>query len=426
MTTTSRSERPRSRTSLSHPLTACRMCESGDLELYLDLGLTPLADDFRTAEQAREPEVYFPLEVYLCARCGLSQLGLVVAPEILYQQDYPYESSITRAGHEHFGRMATSIVTEYGFAAEDLAVDVGSNVGVLVRGFEAAGMRAVGVDPAPNIVDIAVASGVQTICAFFDVHSAKQILADHGQASAITATNVFAHIDDLDAFMAAVDVLLAPKGVLVIEAPHLLKLVRDLEYDTVYHEHLSYLSAKPITKFMSKHGFAVIDVQHVDIHGGSFRLFVSREGDRSVRPSVEQVLAHERAARIDDLDHLKSFAADVARHRLSLLKLLVDLRHSGGHLAGISAPAKGMTLLNYCGIGRGLLDFVTEKSTLKIGRLTPGTRLPVLADSALGERQVDYGLLLAWNFAAEIMANLSAFRASGGKFIVPIPTPTVV
>jgi C-methyltransferase-like protein/putative zinc binding protein/methyltransferase family protein len=410
---------------MSHPLTACRMCKSRNLDLYLDLGLTPLADEFRTAEQAAEPQSYFPLEVYLCTRCGLSQLGLVVSPEILYQADYPYESSITRAGHEHFRRMAATIAMEYGFGADDLAVDIGSNVGVLVRGFQDAGLRALGVDPAQNIVDIAIASGIPTICSFFDVACAEQIAGEHGPASAITATNVFAHVDDLDAFMVAIEAMLAPKGVFVIEAPHLLHLIHDLEYDTIYHEHLSYLSARPVTSFMIEHGFEVIDVQHVDIHGGSFRLFVSRKGDRQVRTSVEQVIERERAARIHDLDHLKSFAADVARHRVSLLKLLLELRSNGKRIAGVSAPAKGMTLLNYCGIGTGFLDFVTEKSRLKIGRFTPGMRLPVFPDSALHERKVDYGLLLAWNFADEIMANLGEFRASGGKFVVPIPVPTI-
>jgi len=402
------------------------MCQSPDLERYLDLGLTPLADEFRTREQAAAPQVVYPLEVYLCVRCGLSQLGLLVAPELLYQQDYPYESSTTQAGRRHFTAFAHSVAQRFGLGANDLAVDIGSNVGVLVKGFLDAGVRGLGVDPAPNIVERARAQGIDTICDFFGPATADTILAQYGPAAVITGTNVFAHIHDLDPFMDAVSRLLSPHGVFIIEAPHFLQLVRNLEYDTIYHEHVSYLSIKPMTAFFQRHGLEVFDVVHADIHGGSIRVFVGRQGRWPVMTNVEAIMGEEQAAELHDLTALRRFADQVAKHRQALLALLLELRRGGKRIAGVSAPAKGMTLLNYCGIGPGLLEFVTEKSPLKIGRFTPGGRLPVYPDAALWERGMDYGLLLAWNFADEIMRNLSQFADRSGKFIIPIPSPRVV
>lgn len=403
------------------------MCHRTSLEPYLNLGLTPLADEFRLAEKAGSlAQVSYPLEVVLCKDCGLSQLSTVVAPEVLYQNDYPYESSTTVAGRQHFARFARSVVTDYDLTPEELAIDVGSNVGVLVRGFLDAGIRGLGVEPAVNIARIATDNGVETISEFFSKDTAQSIVSSHGKARIITATNVFAHVDDLDEFMSAVDALLTPNGLLVVEAPHYLQLVRQLEYDTIYHEHLSYLAVTPLQPFFARTGFELVDVVQVGIHGGSFRLFVARPGHYRVSPRIAEVSNLEREERLHELERLQQFANEVAGHRIELMTLLYDLKRAGRSIAGVSAPAKGMTLVNYCGIGTGILDFVTEKSPLKIGRFTPGGRIPVLPDSALTERGVDYGLLLAWNFATEIMENLSGFRTAGGRFIIPIPHPTVM
>jgi hypothetical protein len=397
------------------------------LELYLDLGLTPLADEFRAREKAGSlAQVTYPLEVVLCTDCGLSQLSMVVAPEVLYQNDYPYESSTTSAGRKHFAAFAHTVVAEYGLRPDELAVDVGSNVGVLVRGFIDAGVRGLGIEPAPNIARIATDNGIDTINEFFSIDAASSVLSSHGKARVITATNVFAHVHDLDAFMHAADTMLTPDGLLIIEAPHFLELVQQLEYDTIYHEHLSYLAVKPLENFFRRHAFELIDVVQVGIHGGSFRLFVGRAGSYPISARVAETRHLETDEGICDLDRVRLFARAVADHRIELMTLLYDLKRQGRSIAGVSAPAKGMTLLNYCGIGPGILDFVTEKSTLKVGRFTPGGRIPVLPDSALTEQRVDYGLLLAWNFATEIMANLAGYKAAGGRFIIPIPHPEVV
>jgi hypothetical protein len=349
-----------------------------------------------------------------------------VPPEILYQDNYPYESSTTETGKKHYHDFAASVVTDYRFAKGDLAVDIGSNVGVLLEGFKELGLEIRGVDPAPNICEIAARRGIPTINDFFGQAAAETILSDHGPASVITGTNVFAHVDDLNAFMEAIKTLLHPrKGVFVIEAPHLLHLIRSLEYDTIYHEHLSYISIEPLVPFFARFGMEIIKVEQKDIHGGSVRIFVSRKGNYPVNQSVADVIDTEKSAKLRDLTMLAGFAKKVERNKAQLNSLLYKLKDEGKRIVGVSAPAKGMTLLNYCHIDRQILDYVTEKSKLKIGLYTPGALIPVYPDSKLLEDRPDHALLLAWNFAEEIMRNNQAFRDQGGKFIIPIPSPTI-
>jgi SAM-dependent methyltransferase len=383
------------------------MCGSSDLERYLDLGHTPPADQFRRADQLDEPSVHFPLRVVACTACGLSQLDYVVRPEILYQDEYPYEASTTRAGRLHFRAFAAHVAKRFGFGEHDLAVDIGSNVGELLAGFRKEGMRVAGIDPAANIAAIANERGIPTIADFFGAHSVENVLVDHGQASVITGTNVFAHVDDLDAFMASVQTLLAPNGVFIFEVPYFGNLLRDLEYDTIYHEHLSYVSVRPLVGFFARFGMRIFDIREQDIHGGSFRIFVDRGEHGPATDALGKFLERERTEGVHDPARLRQFAADVRANRAQLADLLFGLRRRGYRVAGVSAPAKGMTLLNYCHIGSDTLEFVTEKSRLKIGRYTPGAHIPVVADEALLANMPDYALLLAWNFADEIMGNLS-------------------
>lgn len=402
------------------------MCNSLELVQFLDLGFTPPADQFLRKEQLREPEIYYPLPVVMCSGCGLVQLSHVVSPEILYRHDYPYESSITRTGRNHWSEFANTTVKRLGLGPDDLVVDIGSNVGTLLEAFRAAGTRILGVDPASNIVRIAEKRGVETINEFFSADVARRIVSEQGNAAAITGTNVYAHVDDLAAFMGAIDILLTPNGVFIFEAPYLVNLINSLEYDTIYHEHLSYLSVKPLIAFVQRFGMEVFDIQERDIHGGSFRVFISRKGKMPISPVVAEFLAREEKMGLYDLARLEKFSAAVAKNREDLTWLLKSLKHEGKRICAVSAPAKGMTLLNYCRIGTDTLDFVTEKSTLKIGRFTPGAHIPVVPDDELLVQNPDYALLLAWNFAEEIMENLKDYRKGGGKFIIPIPYPRIV
>jgi 2-polyprenyl-3-methyl-5-hydroxy-6-metoxy-1,4-benzoquinol methylase len=404
----------------------CRTCQSLNLYKFLDLGFTPPADQFRRKDQLKEPEEHYPLDVYVCDDCGLVQLGHVVSPEVLYRNDYPYESSTTKTGHRHWSAFAEDAVQRFSLGPDDLVVDIGSNVGVLLGEFKKRGAAVQGVDPAANIVSIALQRGIETHCDFFNQESAQRIVKERGRASVITGTNVFAHIDDLFTLMQDVQTLLKDDGVLIIEAPYFVNLLRQNEYDTIYHEHLSYLSVKPLVHFFARFGMEIFDIMQVDIHGGSFRLFIARQGVHPVQPVVGELMEQEEAQGIYDHATLDEFARFVQRNRRELTWLLHSLKQEGKRVVGVSAPAKGMTLLNYCRIGPELLDVVTEKSTLKIGRYTPGTHIPVVSDDYLTEHRPDYALLLAWNFADEIMANLSEYRKLGGKFIIPVPMPRIV
>ena len=253
---------------------SCRLCGNNKLTQFLDLGYTPPADTFLSKAQLDEPETHYPLKVLRCDSCMFVQLSYVVPQDVLYRNDYPYESSITRTGRKHFDDFAKVIVETYGLADTDLVIDVGSNVGVLLKGFQDRGCRVLGIEPADNIAQIANKNNIQTESVFFSPDVAKQILSDYGKTKVITASNVFAHIDDLNAVLECLDILLDDDGIFVIEAPYLANLISNLEYDTIYHEHLSYLSIKPLVPFFKNNGFEIFDIQQVDIHGGSIRIFV--------------------------------------------------------------------------------------------------------------------------------------------------------
>lgn len=404
----------------------CRICQGKNLIPYLDLGFTPPADQFLRPDQMHEAQIYYPLVVLLCEGCGLSQLSHVVSPEILYRRDYPYESSLTATGQRHWSEFARTTVERLQLGPKDLVIDVGSNVGVLLGAFKSLGTQTLGVDPAQNIVRIAESRGIETVCDFFGSDVARRIVTSKGQATVITGTNVFAHADNLDDFVSAADLLLNDRGVLIIEAPYFVNLVKSLEYDTIYHEHLSYLSLKPLIHLFGRFNMEVFDVEERDIHGGSFRIYVTRAGRRPVAPIIRDMVERERALGIHSLPVLNEFSKAVEKNREELTWLLKSFKREGKRIAGVSAPAKGMTLLNYCRIGRETLDYVTEKSTLKIGRVTPGLQIPVVPDQKLIQDAPDYALLLAWNFAKEIMGNLAEYRKRGGKFIIPIPKPHIV
>jgi 2-polyprenyl-3-methyl-5-hydroxy-6-metoxy-1,4-benzoquinol methylase len=404
----------------------CRICHSDQLTRFLDLGFTPPADDFLRPDRLEEPEVYYPLEVMICDDCRLVQLSYVVPPELLFQREYPYESSTTETGRKHYYSMATELGTRYNLSAKDLVIDIGSNVGVLLAGFKARGARVLGIEPAKDVCTTANKNGIETINEFFSEPVAQTIVRTKGKAKVITGTNVIAHINDLHALVRGLDALLQQNGVFVFEAPYLLHLLEKLEYDTIYHEHLSYLCLTPIKRLVEQYGMEIIDAQEVSIHGGTMRYHIARKSDFSVTPAVGQYLALEREKGILELDYLKKFARSVENHRTELGWLLRNLKKDGKRIAGVSAPAKGMTLLNYCRIGPDTLDFITEKAPLKVGKFTPGMHIPVVADSELLEKMPDYALLLAWNFAEEIMKNLDGYRLKGGKFIIPIPSPRIV
>lgn len=407
-------------------LVNCRMCHGDDLHLYLDLGFTPLADRFLNETQLDQEEVYYPLKVVVCENCGLSQLNYVVPPEKMYDLGYVYESSTTKTGRDHFHGMAKSIFEKFNIKKGSLAVDLGSNVGVLLQGFKDCGMEVMGIDPSPGVVATAIKNGIDTITAFFGEDAVDHVLEKKGKATVVTGTNVFAHIHDLDAFMIALERLSDEKGILVIEAPYFYHLLEKLEYDTIYHEHLSYLSVHTMAQFFERFGWELFDVEEVSIHGGSLRYFVSRKGNYPKTDNIKKHLDLEQKEKIHSVERLEKFAESVKQHRKDLRALLLKLKADGKRIIALSVPAKGNTLLHYCNINGDILDYATEKAALKVGKYTPGFHLPVKPDETLLSDKPDYALLLAWNFATEIIKNNTEFTKNGGKFIIPVPIPKVV
>jgi len=407
-------------------ITNCRMCKSSNLQNFLDLGFSALSDNFLTIEQLEESESFFPLTVHLCSNCGLCQLGYVVPPKFMFNKDYPYDSSTTKTGRNHFTKMGVDICDRFNLKENSLVMDVGSNSGVLLSAFKSKGMRVLGIEPSSKLANTAIEKGVDTIIEFFSGKLVKKILDDHGKVSVITGTNVFAHINDLDDFMLTADSLLVEDGIIVIEAPYLLHLIENLEYDTIYHEHLSYLSVKPMVEFCKKFNFEIFDIKEQTIHGGTLRYFISRKNKKEITNEVSNYLKIEEEKELYSKKKLDDFANLVKNHRKALLQLLNDLKKDGKKIVGISAPAKGNTLLNYCKIDSEILDYVTERNPFKIGKFTPGMHIPVYSDEKLLEDQPDYALILAWNFADEIIKNNSTYQKRGGKFIIPTSKPKII
>jgi len=404
----------------------CRMCKSKNLKKFLDLGSTAMADNFLTKQQLKKHEKFFPLAVNFCKNCGLCQLSYVVPPKLMFNDSYIYDSSTTKTGRKHFISMGIELSNQFKIPPGSLAIDVGSNAGVLLSGFKSKSLRVLGIEPSSNVADIAKKNGIDTIIDFFSNKLAKKILKKYGKAAIITGTNVFAHVNDLDDFVKGCKILLDEKGVVVIEAPYLVNLINNLEYDTIYHEHLSYLSVKPMVKFFKKFDLELFDVRRQTIHGGTLRYFIGYKGIRPINKRVSKFLKMENDRKIYSEKKLKKFAKDVKNHRLELKTLLNNLRNNGKKIVGISAPAKGNTLLNYCKIGTELLDYLTEKNSLKIGKFSPGMHIPIFSDEKLLKDPPDYALILAWNFVDEIIKNNQKFKKQGGKFIIPIPKPRIV
>ena len=408
-------------------LNKCRLCSSKRLFKFLDLGSHQPSDQFKKKEELNNSTTYYPLQIHSCLNCGFKQLNYVVEPKILYQQNYPYESSLTKQGKKHYGEFADSLVKEYSLKKNDLAVDIGSNTGVLLSAFKKNKLKITGVDPASNICKIANNRGVPTINSFFNRSSVKKILKKDGKAKVITGTNVFAHVHDLKLFLKNVKLLLDKrKGIFVIEVPHFLHLIKYLEYDTVYHEHLSYITVKPLISFFRKLNLEIIDIQQRDIHGGSIRVFISGIGNYRIKNTVSNICKLENKEKLNSKSTLNNFQKKVFKNRINLISLITKLKKLNKKIIVLSAPAKGMTLLNYCKIDNDFISYATEKSSIKQGMYTPGGNIPVYSDSKILKTKPDYALLLAWNFSREIIKNNSKFLKNGGKFIIPIPKVKIV
>jgi len=407
------------------PNTLCRVCDSTKLKLFLDLGAQPPANSFLKKEQFGD-EASFPLRVAFCESCGFVQLADIVDPDILFR-NYVYVSSTSPSFVKHFEEYANDIVNTVGGADGALAVDIGSNDGILLKPLRALGAKVLGIDPATAIAKKATAEGIETWPEYFGETLAQKIVGERGNAKLITANNVFAHIHDLNNVVRGVKILLSQDGAFVIEAPDLLVFLRDKLFDTVYHEHVSYISVTPLVSFFARHGLRIFDVKSVSTHGGSLRIFVGH--DDAPHQSTDQLrnrLEQEQKERLGEFATFEHFAADVQTIKKDLLLLLTAIKKEGKLIAGYGAPAKGNTLLNYVGIGQDLVDFIVDDSPPKQGLFTPGMHIPVVPAAHLDTNQPDYLLILAWNFAEAIMKKNELFTLKGGRFIVPVPVPRIV
>jgi len=413
---------------LGRYLKNCRMCDSKNLYEFLDLGLMPPADGILSIDELNEKEPHFPLKIAQCQDCGLTQLTYVANPSLLYGEKYKYESSITNTGKKHFLNMADSIKGKLNLQQGSLTIDIGSNVGVLLEGFKKNGLNVLGIDPAPEIAKIANENGIETWQEFINPIISKKIVEKKGLAKVVTCTNVFCHIDDKKSLMESINILLDDDGVMEIEAPYFIDLVENLEYDTIYVDHLEYLLIKPLIGFFDKYGMEIFDIEKYPIHGGTLRVFIGKNGKRQINQNVKELLDLEEKRKIYEKETLDVFSAKVKEHKEKFVSLLKDLKKQGNKIIGISAPAKGNTLLNYCKINTDLIDYMTEKSSIKVGHYTPGMHIPIFAEEKIYDETPcpDYGIIFAWNFAPEIIKNNQEFLKKGGKFIIPIPNPTII
>lgn len=386
----------------------------------------PLANAFLRSREEFSAEPRFPLDVYLCEKCSLVQLVDVIDPEVLFRH-YLYQTGFSATIAAHNTRLAALLVDRLRLGSRDLVVEVASNDGSLLKCFTPYGVRKLGIEPAANLARKARDDGIETLNLFFDSATAARTREQFGQAMAVIGNNVLAHVDEPADFLRGARELLAPDGLAVFEVPYLGELVDRLEYDTIYHEHLSYFSVTALTQLHESAGLVIVGIDHLPVHGGSLRIFAAREEKHAGHSAdVLELLRREEANGLTGMNRLDQFAADVERNRTQLVQLMEGIHGKGKTVVGYGAPAKGNTLLNYCGIDHRLVQYTVDKNPLKVGLFTPGTHIPVLPVATLLERQPDFALILPWNLADEIREQQKEYARRGGSFIVPIPNPRVM
>jgi SAM-dependent methyltransferase len=404
----------------------CRLC-GGELEhSFVDLGMSPLCESYLASEQLDAMEPYFPLHAFVCGTCFLVQLGEYVSPEHIFRE-YAYFSSYSTTWVAHAKAYCEMIAERLCLGPDSLVVELASNDGYLLQHFQPQGVPVLGIEPAANVARVAIEKGIPTRVEFFGVELAEALVAEGRQADLIIGNNVLAQVPDLNDFVAGMARLLAPAGVITLEFPHLLRLMAENQFDTIYHEHFSYFSLITIEHLAARHGLRLIDVEELSTHGGSLRVYLAHAGSAPpATPAVSGLLAREHGLGLRDLATYASFADQVRRTKRKLLSFLIEAKDAGAVICGYGAPGKGNTLLNYCGIGTDFLDFTVDRNPYKHGRFTPGMRIPIRPVDAIDAAKPDYLLILPWNLKDEIIRQMRHVATWGGKFIVPIPEVAVI
>jgi len=405
--------------------TRCIVCNNSNVELFLDLGSTPLANKFISREKLKEPEPSYPLRVGFCHDCHHVELTEAVPPSAMFD-DYLYISSASDTLKAHLFDLSDIVSERYRLSSKDLVIDIGCNDGTLLSGFKRHGVKTLGVDPAQNLAVFTDKLGIDRHIGFFNSSSAKEIVKKYGPASAITATNTFPHIPELQDFVHGLDIALAPEGVFVLEAHYLIDILDQGAFDTIYHEHVSYWALGPMQRLFESNGFEIVNAERIPLHHGQLRVSVQRKGKGKVQTAVKEILDNEQARGLNDFKTFQHFADEVQRMKKELTETVNQLRASGKRIVGYGAPAKGNTLLCFLELGPDKIEYIADKSPLKQGLFTPGLHVPVVPPDKLLADQPDYVLLLAWNFVDEILAQQAEYRKKGGKFIVPVPHVRII
>jgi SAM-dependent methyltransferase len=405
----------------------CLFCGAALSHTFVDLGMSPLCESYVSEEDLNRMEPFYPLHVYVCDRCFLVQLEEYVSPESIFRE-YAYFSSYADTWVEHMRRYADMITGRLGLGADSLVVEVASNDGYLLQHFVKKGIPVLGIEPAANVARVAVQKGIPTLVEFFGERTARELVSQGKQADLICGANVLAQVPKPNDFVKGLQVLLKPGGVVTIEFPHLMRLMAESQFDTIYHEHFSYFSFLTAEKIFAAQGLTLFDVEELPTHGGSLRIYARHAGDASkpVSGRAEELRQREIDAGLLRLETYANFGEQVKETKRKLLEFLIQARRAGKTVVGYGAPGKGNTLLNYCGIRTDFLDFTVDRSTYKQGKYLPGTRIPIHHPDRIREARPDYVLILPWNLKDEIAEQIAYVRDWGGRLVVPIPEATVL
>ena len=389
--------------------------------------MSPLCESYVAAEKLNHMEPFYPLHVYVCEKCFLVQLEEYVSPEEIFTE-YAYFSSYAESWVEHMRRYADSVSNRLGLGAGSLVIEVASNDGYLLQHFVRKGIPVLGIEPAANVAKVAIDKGIPTLVKFFGEETARELVAQGKQADLVCGANVLAQVPNLKDFVKGLEIVLKPGGVVTIEFPHLVRLMEENQFDTIYHEHFYYFSLVAVEKVFADQGLTIFDVEELPTHGGSLRIYACRSNDQAkpVTESVNRLRREEEVAGLLDVRSYAGFAEQVKETKRKLLAFLIEAKRAGKTIAGYGAPGKGNTLLNYCGIRTDFIDFTVDRNTYKQGKFLPGTHIPIYAPEKIREARPDYVLILPWNFKDEIMQQMAYIREWGGKFVVPIPEVRVI
>src|SRR6266446_251987 len=406
----------------------CRFCATPLSRTFANLGMSPIANALLSEKQLNKMEPFYPLHAYVCEACLLVQLEEFETPGHIFNDQYAYFSSYSETWLDHARRYSEAITARLGLNKDSFVVEIASNDGYLLQHFVKKGIPALGIEPSGNVASAAKEKGIDTLVEFLTADSAKKVVSKRGTADLVLGNNVLAHVPALNDFVEGLRILLSEHGVLTMEFPHLLCLIRESQFDTIYHEHFSYFSFIAVKEIFARHGLRIFDVDELSTHGGSLRIYAAHDVCRhwKEQPAVAELLAKERSEGIDDLSSYSNFSKKVNRTKRELLRFLIDVKREGNKIVGYGAPAKGNTLLNFCGIRSDFLDYTVDRSPQKQGMFLPGTHIPIAAPEKIFETKPDYVLILPWNLRDEIVAQMSGIAEWGGKFVVPIPEVRVL